>query len=293
MKKLVCIYTCVNDKKSLNVFKKTKLYNKLKHDNDFKVIEVYAGANETSLNGDILKLNTSEDYSKLSQKTYEMIKTCNSLFEFEHLIKIDCNIFEYINTNYGFPYVVLDDFLNEDSVTNLIVEDTQEDYTGLLLSQTNNENSLYTWAKKKNIKVNRLMHTHCVPFFTGKIYKMNRLFCNYIELNGKYEANYFAKNYGGAEDLYIGYMYTQFNENYLQSNLILNYITKSFSLAKKSQSKNHLCRLVEKCDIQFQKYMEDEQNCINSDYYDERKFKKIIQQHNNKLHKLKTILYQE
>ena len=293
MKKLVCIYTCVNDKKSLSVFKKTKLYNKLKLNNDFKVIEVYAGANETSLNGDILKLNTSEDYSKLSQKTYQMIKTCNSLFEFEHLIKIDCNIFEYINTNYGYPFVVLDDFLNEDSVTNLIVEDTHEDYTGLLLSQTNNENSLYTWAKKKNIKVNQLKHTHCVPFFTGKIYKMNRLFCNYIELNGKSEANYFAKNYGGAEDLYIGYMYTQFKENYLQSNLILNYITKSFSLAKNPQSKNHMRRLVQKCDIQFQKDMEDEQNCINSDYYDESKFKKIIKQHNNKLHKLKTILYQD
>jgi hypothetical protein len=293
MKKLICIYTCEKDKKSLCNFKQTNLYNKLQNDKNTKILEVYAGSNKTQILGNKLLLECEENYASLSIKTYKMIKTCNSLFEFEHLIKIDCNIFEYINTNYGYPYVVLDDFLNEDSVTNLIVKNTQEDYTGLLLSQTNNENSLYEWAKKKNIKVNQLKHTHCVPFFTGKIYKMNRLFCDYIELNGKSEANYFAKNYGGAEDLYIGYMYTKFKENYLQSNLILNYITNAFSLAKNQQSKNHMRRLVQKCDIQFQKDIEDEQNCINSDYYDESKFKRIIKQHNNKLYKLKTILNQE
>ena len=73
-KKLVCIYTCDKDKHSLSQFKKTKLYKQLKLDDSWCVLEVYAGAEETRFEDGVLQLNCPEEYSKLSLKTYEMIK---------------------------------------------------------------------------------------------------------------------------------------------------------------------------------------------------------------------------
>ena len=92
--KLVCIYTCEKDRKSLETFKETKLYQKLISNSSFTVLEVYAGANKTFFENGVLRLKCPEEYSKLSLKTYEMIKECVKKFKFDCLIKIDCNIFE-------------------------------------------------------------------------------------------------------------------------------------------------------------------------------------------------------
>ena len=61
MKKLICIYTCEKDKKSLCNFKQTNLYKKLQNDTNTKILEVYAGSNKTQILENKLLLNCEED----------------------------------------------------------------------------------------------------------------------------------------------------------------------------------------------------------------------------------------
>ena len=76
MKKLICIYTCEKDKKSLYNFKQTNLYKELQNDTNTKILEVYAGSNKTQIVGNKLLLNCKEDYTSLSVKTFKMICKC-------------------------------------------------------------------------------------------------------------------------------------------------------------------------------------------------------------------------
>ena len=69
-KKLVCIYTHEENKQSLLKFKRTLLYQALLKNNKFKIIEVYAGAKNTTYANGILRLNCQEKYNLLSLKTY-------------------------------------------------------------------------------------------------------------------------------------------------------------------------------------------------------------------------------
>ena len=68
MKKLICIYTCEKDKKSLCNFKQTNLYTKLQNDKNTKIIEVYAGNIKTQILENKLLLKCKEDYTGLSIK---------------------------------------------------------------------------------------------------------------------------------------------------------------------------------------------------------------------------------
>lgn len=278
MKKLICIYTCEKDKESLKRFKTTNLYKFISKSKKFQVIEVYAGANTTKLNNNKLLLSCEEDYSKLSQKTFEMIKTCNSLFEFDHLIKIDCNIFEYINTNYGFPYEVLDDFLNEDTLINFMSYNQNNDYFGAMISHAGSEDSLKIWSRQKKLKTKSLEFNHRVPFFIGKLYSLSRNFCEFVSSNDAKESKFFKKYYGGIEDLYIGYLFDKYETKNLKSEFILDFILYSRNLISNKKTQNYINRIIKLYDNQIKKNIRDNEHCVKSDFFDKLIFSKKIAQ---------------
>ena len=68
---------------------------------NMKVIEVYAGSPQTKYSDGKLFLSCEEEYSKLSVKTYEMLKYCANNFDFDLLVKIDSTIIDYVVTTLG------------------------------------------------------------------------------------------------------------------------------------------------------------------------------------------------
>ena len=142
MKKLICIYTCEKDKKSLCNFKQTNLYKELQNDTNTKILEVYAGSNKTQILGNKLLLDCEEKYASLSIKTYKMISECVRSINFDVLIKIDCNIFEKnkIENNNLNCEKNISSILNSEYVTS--------NYGGSKLSFADSEDSLVNGQMK-------------------------------------------------------------------------------------------------------------------------------------------------
>lgn len=291
-KKLVCIYTCEKDKYSLSQFKKTKLYKQLKLDDSCCVIEVYAGSNKISFENGILRLTSPEEYSKLSLKTYEMITQCCSRLDFDYLFKIDCNVFEHKNDGVGFPEEIRSDLFREELIEKLILDDSylKLDYSGSAISYIRTSDSLNKWATCKNLNVAKLKPQHRAPFFTGKFYGMSRSFCEFIAKNGKNEAYYFADNYGGAEDIYIGHMFSKYNKVNFKSGVVLDYIANIVAAAHHNETKDYLKRLIGICNDDFKKFEFEQRNCVNADRFNECKFKQVTYSHMGKVRFLKDTL---
>ena len=154
MKILVCIYTCKHDKVFLDSFKSSSLYAYLKSSNAFQILEVYAGNNNTELHDDKLLLNCKENYSLLSIKTYEMIDCCVKHFDFDVLIKIDCNTFDHINANELLPPNIKCNLLNEQIITNIIkCLNNTSIYGGAIASFVDSMQCLKRWANIKNVNL--------------------------------------------------------------------------------------------------------------------------------------------
>lgn len=207
MKKLICIYTCEKDKKSLCNFKQTNLYKKLQNDTNTKILEVYAGSNKTQILGNKLLLDCEEKYASLSIKTYKMISECVKHFDFDVLIKIDCNILEYKNS-YGLNLNIKQQIYNETYILNTIKSDYINcGYGGSAVSFVNDTSTLKTWATHKNLKLQyKRMNYFDFPFFCGKFYFLSKNFCEKIINKGKQDNIFFNENLGPAEDVYIGYV---------------------------------------------------------------------------------------
>lgn len=222
MKKLICIYTCETDKKSLCNFKQTNLYKKLQNDTNTKILEVYAGSNKTQILENKLLLKCEEDYTGLSIKTYKMISKCVKHFDFDVLIKIDCNILEYKNS-YGLNLNIKQQIYNETYILNTIKSDYINcRYGGSAVSFVSDTSTLKTWATHKNLKLQyKRMNYFDFPFFCGKFYFLSKNFCEKIINKGKQDNIFFNENLGPAEDVYIGYV--------LNKNITINDKIKIFS----------------------------------------------------------------
>lgn len=92
---LVMINSCEKDSAHLKLFKESKLYADIKLDDNFYVIEYYRGATEEKFGKNKLHLVGDEDYSLLHYKTYSMIKWCYKNYEFDKIVKLDCNWMTY------------------------------------------------------------------------------------------------------------------------------------------------------------------------------------------------------
>tara|TARA_B100000676_G_C17982101_1_gene789642 strand:+ start:184 stop:1110 length:927 start_codon:yes stop_codon:yes gene_type:complete len=274
LKKLVCIYTCEKDRHSLSQIKKTKLYKQLKLNDSCHILEVYAGASEVKLEDGAIHLNCPEEYSKLSLKTYEMITQCCSRFDFDYLFKIDCNVFEHGNNGVGFPEEIRSDLFREEFIEKLILDDSyfKSDYIGSAISHIRTSESLSKWATCKNLNVAKLKPQHRAPFFTGKFYGMSRSFCEFIAKNGKSESYYFADNYGGAEDVYMGYMFSKYKKVSFKSELVLDYISNIVATTRHPKTKQYLKRLIDICGDDFKKFEFEQRNCVTNSCFEETEF---------------------
>lgn len=275
MKKLVCIYTCEKDKKSLCNFKQTNLYKKLQNDTNTKILEVYAGNDKTRVLGNKLLLDCEEKYAGLSIKTYNMISECVKNFSFDMLFKIDCNIFEYKNTKFGFNKKIKKDLFNEEFATNIILSSKINlDYFGPALTFLRSFDALNKWAihKKVKLKCKKSDINFSKPYYTGKFYMCDKKFCEYISQNGKNKAIYFAKDLGGIEDLFIGDLYAEYKHEHLE--MVISYLTNILEHRKYTESTLvYLYKLYREFKAKYKKYNLENENCLNSDFFDFKKFK--------------------
>lgn len=292
MEKLICIYTCEKDKKSLCNFKQTNLYKELQNDKNTKILEVYAGSNKTQLLENKLLLDCEEDYARLSIKTYKMISECVKSINFDVLIKIDCNIFEYKNKNFGFNKKIKKDLFNEKCVTAMIFSDKiQSDYFGSGLTFLRSFDSLSKWStyKKVKLKCKKSSINFGKPYYTGKFYMCDKNFCEYISHYGKNKAIYFAENLGGIEDLYIGELYAKYNREHLD--IVLVYLSNALEQKKYAKTTMiYLYRLYKEFKEKYKKYILENENCLNSDFFDFKKFKAKKELNDKKINYIETKL---
>jgi chondroitin 4-sulfotransferase 11 len=216
VKKLICLYTCLRDRRNLEEFKKTSLYARILNDASSEVIEVYADAPTTNYSDGKLYLSCEESYDKLSSKTYEMIKYCVSNFEFDQLVKIDPSIVaQSKGVGGGHSAETLSFFYDLNRIENMVFSDdymtNRGGYGGAMLQGGENSRGYTGWAQMKGVDVNydaEFSADSPTPFiYTGKFYFVNNEFCNYIAEHGEKTAYRYVENLGGSEDMFVGKMF--------------------------------------------------------------------------------------
>jgi len=214
MKKLICVYTCQRDVEFLNKLKQTDWYKEATADKNNTVFSVYADptiGEEYIIDkqNNTLIVKAEEEYSKLSLKTYQMIKACVDFEEFDYLIKVDSTIVDDLTMNSrGMRF---ETFLNKYYSRSLY-----EDYDGPWFLSVTNKN-IINWFKMQGIS-----HTNPykvfksdedIPsFYSGKSYIVGYEFCKYISKNGKPLAELMVEHVGGAEDLTIATLYEEYKK---------------------------------------------------------------------------------
>ena len=147
---LVCIYTCKQDAESVSELKETEWFKDISSRNNFQCIEVLADEKidqEYVFGNNVLTLKTQESYNNLCIKTYKMIEACKDLFEFDFLLKIDCNIIKNRHNKtsmlFSFEYF-LEKFYNQGVIG---------EYNGLTPIQGNTLQQFRNWASMKKLFV--------------------------------------------------------------------------------------------------------------------------------------------
>lgn len=203
-----------------------------------------------------------------------MIRKSISKFQFDYLFKIDCNIFEYKNKQISLPLEIHSDLFREDIIEKIIFDDYffKDDYIGSVVSCIQTNDALDKWAKVKNLNVKKLKVCHHVPFFAGKFYGISRSVCEFVAQHGESNAKLFVDDYGGAEDVYIGYMFSKYNNSYFNFDILLNYIENIESFANHTKTKQYLKRLIYICDKYKSKFEFEQRNCVHNTEFNEKQF---------------------
>ncbi len=175
---LVMINSCEKDAGHLQSFKESKLYKDLKLDDNFHVVEYYRDSTEEKFEKNKLYLVGTEDYSLLHFKTYGMIKWCYKNYEFDRIIKLDCNWMTYNHVGER----TRTKLCSSDKVTDLLYNRHTKNYYG-----TNGryfeKKDYVTWMENKRMP-NQLdlpdfMNTK-TWYYCGKAYSVSYDFAKYI-----------------------------------------------------------------------------------------------------------------
>jgi len=197
---LFCIFTCEKDRDHLAYFKTQPLYEHARINFTYP-FDVYAGSFLNSIEGNQIHLACEEDYSKLSLKTYNLVKFLIEKRKFDFLIKTDCTLFSRI-----FEIDHLKKF-----VTNRLYESSQ--YTGIGTFKMDKEH-MTEWAEHRSIKnfdYDRVFEDKkTTRFYGGKFYCLGRNFCEFIAKEGEEMAIEHAKYLGGSEDLMVGRLWQRY-----------------------------------------------------------------------------------
>ncbi len=213
MRLLVCIYTCRQDAKYVELLRSSNLIHELQKQSETRIVDVHADRSiaEAELKGDELLLPCEEAYGNLSVKTHAMI-AASLRFEFDFLLKIDSTVASYAE-HVGSRHENITT-LNTDQILDRIKHPKffEFPYNGLRLAKSRKE-TFDTWARKKKIKgdYEAVFGGEQEPplFFLGKFYSMRRDFCEFVAQSGGDTAVQHRELLGGCEDLMIGRLYSQ------------------------------------------------------------------------------------
>ena len=209
---LICLYGCDRDEELLKLFDESKLGSIIRHQQNARLIEVWAGSEKEELTGRRLTLSTPECYEKLSLKTHRMMRACCKRFKFQQLIKLDLSCMR--KTLEGPQYEGRKP-IDQDKLTLYIQSRmdkplTDKHYDGMMQHIKPSREGIEGWATKKNaiININKVFpeNTEVPSFFSGKCYTVSRKLALEIARHGSLIAEEHAKYLHGAEDLMVARM---------------------------------------------------------------------------------------
>ena len=209
---IICIYSSCDHLTSA-----LKLYNDLKFTNSVVIIFLTKDCKEqfNSSEHKIVYLDVEEGYTKLSLKTYEMLKYIHTNYDYKAIYKIDVTVEtgETCQTKKEHKNEIFKKFFNDAYCRN-------KDYDGASQRISTTER-FQTWANKKEITINienfkEIVRCGSVKYYSGKFYVIEYDFAKYIieKSDIKKLSSTLEKHLGGTEDLMIGLLY----QNYLKEN---------------------------------------------------------------------------
>lgn len=209
MKKLLCLYTCSQDREHLAALERTALLGRVRSDPAFLVWEVHASDRLTrpEYGGGCLVVPGREAYTHLSLKTYGMIRA-SLAHGFDFLLKLDVTIAGYEQKRQHKPADVLAR-LTPDSVLAALDDPGlfARPYNGLV-SQRASQEGFESWMRTKGLDCDfRAVFPGggpTPPYYLGKFYVLRRDFCEFIAVHGEAMATEHVRHLGGSEDLMIG-----------------------------------------------------------------------------------------
>ena len=167
---------------------------------------------------EIVYLDTKEGYTKLSLKTYKMLRYIHRKYDYKTIYKIDATVEsgETCQQKKETKSQIFKRFFNS-------IWRRRNDYVGACTRRTD-QARLQRWANKKQIKINSKFFKEVVPsnkltYYSGKFYVIGYDFANFIikKSNAKQLALRLEKHLGGTEDLMIGILYQNYINNTLKS----------------------------------------------------------------------------
>jgi hypothetical protein len=213
---IVAINCCKSDLKHLNKFKESKMYRDLKMSDDFYLLEYYRGSETECAVKNKLHLVGDERYDKLHFKTYRLMQWCYKNFEFDRIVKLDCNWMTYDNVGLR----TRTKLCSPKKVEHLLYNKNNKNYIGTNGRYFKKEDYI-SWMRNK-----RITNTLDIPefmnvktwYYCGKAYSCSYDFAKYIatqqvcadvvkehslkSLNGYYEFS--------IEDYMVGRMFVEY-----------------------------------------------------------------------------------
>ena len=216
---LVCLYGCDQDSALLEAFDQSNLADLIRHRPDTRLLEVWAGGTKDDVKGRRLTLATAERYDQLSLKTQRMMRYCCQNFRFRQLIKLDLSCMRATLT--GAKYKGRQP-INQEALRRFIQKILEEPltgdlhYDGLLQHSKPQRRGIEQWAIKKEASINFeaiFPNNAQIPsFYSGKCYVVSRKLALLIARHGYSVAVDHANHLHGSEDLMVGRLAKQFEE---------------------------------------------------------------------------------
>jgi len=215
---IVCIYLSEQDSWLLKYFYECLFGQVFIKDDRFSIYEIYADIHLKApyVSQNKVYLNTPEHYSKLSLKTFEMIKYFSSNFHFSRLIKIDvtCAKLFVHRDNEEKDYPRIDIKLLEELI---LSQPPYDDYAGILFHDRPSRKCIENWAREKgaSIDISKIFSDSQVmpSWYSGKCYAVSYLFAKYIADNGRDMAARHSDFLWGSEDMMVGRLYESFKKS--------------------------------------------------------------------------------
>jgi len=158
---------------------------------------------------DYLLLKTSEHYNNLPRKSFCMIRYLSDNLEFDYILKIDVTTLTTVIRN---GLLTGGKSVSEYGVLKCINgDDFYSDYNGYVQLKAKRK-GVENWANLKGISIDYekvFESDETPPFYSGKLWLINREFASFITDQGEAMVDHFSKHFP-AEDVMIGTLYQKY-----------------------------------------------------------------------------------